>query len=210
MSHPKIKITYFDMTGRAEAIRLALTVAGIPFEDERISREELAQRKLTGVLPFNQLPVIEIDGEVHAQSLAMLVYAGKLAGLYPDCAKTMLVIHEIMAAFEDMWSKIAPTFAIQDQDAKLAARKKLSENEIPFFLGKIDAIIARAGKNGWAVGDKMTIADLFLYTMAGFLVSGFLDGVPNTILDAHTHIKASMNSVKANDKVAAWEAAHKK
>ncbi|KAE8969956.1 hypothetical protein PR003_g28481 [Phytophthora rubi] len=47
-----------------EPICLAFFIGGVEFEDERISREALANRKL----PFNQLPVLEVDGEVIAQT----------------------------------------------------------------------------------------------------------------------------------------------
>ena len=31
-----IKLTYFDIEGAAEKVRLALVIAGVPFEDDRI------------------------------------------------------------------------------------------------------------------------------------------------------------------------------
>jgi glutathione S-transferase len=37
---PAYKVIYFDTKGRAEPIRLALTVAGQEFEDVRYSKEE--------------------------------------------------------------------------------------------------------------------------------------------------------------------------
>jgi hypothetical protein len=37
-----------------------------------------------GLLPFGQVPVVEIDGAVYAQSNALLRYIGRRAGLYPD------------------------------------------------------------------------------------------------------------------------------
>ncbi|KAE9291339.1 hypothetical protein PF008_g25352 [Phytophthora fragariae] len=51
----KLKLTYMPLPGRGEPICLALFIGGVEFEDERISREALANRKL----PFNQLPETE-------------------------------------------------------------------------------------------------------------------------------------------------------
>jgi hypothetical protein len=48
-----IKLTYFDIKGVAESIRLAFTVGGIKFEDERLTREQFTAIKPT--LPFLQV-----------------------------------------------------------------------------------------------------------------------------------------------------------
>ncbi len=85
---PELKLTYFDIRGRAEAIRLALHLADIPFTDERLPREEAMALIAEGSLPFHALPVLEVGGKLHAQSLALLRYVGKLGGLYPeDCGR---------------------------------------------------------------------------------------------------------------------------
>lgn len=59
---PKITLIYFDFKGRAEAVRLALHVGGVEFEDKRLSREEWGQLKPN--TKFGQVPVIHVDGEV--------------------------------------------------------------------------------------------------------------------------------------------------
>jgi len=46
-SYPKIKLTYFDIEGVAEPIRLALVLSGIPFEDHRIKFDEWPAMKPT-------------------------------------------------------------------------------------------------------------------------------------------------------------------
>jgi glutathione S-transferase len=52
----KLKLMYFDIAGKAEAIRLALTSAGLPFEDVRFqSRDEFIALKLSGYLRFGQV-----------------------------------------------------------------------------------------------------------------------------------------------------------
>ncbi len=74
------KLLYFDFPGKAEAIRLALTHAGVAFEV-----------KASGRLQFGQVPALEVTtaaGEttVLTQSAAILRYVAKLndsANLYP-------------------------------------------------------------------------------------------------------------------------------
>ena len=48
---PKLQLLYFDIPGKAEAIRLACAFSGIEFEDIRMTREEFMQKKLSGELP---------------------------------------------------------------------------------------------------------------------------------------------------------------
>ncbi|CAM9314066.1 unnamed protein product [Hapterophycus canaliculatus] len=74
-----ITLTYFDIPGPAEAIRLAFFVADVPFEDKRIDRNEF--EKVKKDLPFAQLPILTVDEEVFPQSAAILRYAGKIGGL---------------------------------------------------------------------------------------------------------------------------------
>ena len=77
------KLTYFDVHGgRAESIRLAFCLGGIPFEDERWSFAEFGQKRAS--LRFNAVPVLTIDGAEVTQSNALNRYVGRLAGLYPE------------------------------------------------------------------------------------------------------------------------------
>ena len=79
----KLKLTYFDFHGgRGEPARLALSIGGIAFEDDRVPPSDWASRKAQ--TPFGALPVLEVDGQVVAQSNAINRYVGKLADLYPS------------------------------------------------------------------------------------------------------------------------------
>ena len=78
----KLKLTYFDFHGgRGEPARLALSIGGIAFEDDRVQTSDWERRK--GDTPFGALPVLEVDGQIVAQSNAINRYVGKLADLYP-------------------------------------------------------------------------------------------------------------------------------
>ena len=64
---PKLKLTYFDFHGgRGEPARLALSLAGIPFEDDRVLGTDWPRRKPS--TPFGSLPVLEVDGAIVTQS----------------------------------------------------------------------------------------------------------------------------------------------
>ena len=39
---PQLRLTYFDAAGRAEPVRIALSVAKVPFEDRRVKFPEFA------------------------------------------------------------------------------------------------------------------------------------------------------------------------
>ncbi len=82
-----IKLYYFDIYGRAEAIRMLLHHAKVEFEDVRINGETLGEMKAAGQLEFGQVPMLEHDGKHLVQSWSILRYIGKLHGYYPDNAE---------------------------------------------------------------------------------------------------------------------------
>lgn len=53
-----LRLTYFNLSGRAEATRLALSLGDVDFEDKRISFAEFPE--VAPTTPFKQLPVIEV------------------------------------------------------------------------------------------------------------------------------------------------------
>jgi glutathione S-transferase len=48
---PSLQLLYFDVPGKAEAIRLACVYSGVKFDDIRMTREEFMVKKTTGELP---------------------------------------------------------------------------------------------------------------------------------------------------------------
>src|SRR5262249_56515180 len=112
---PRLKLSYFDFHGgRGEPARLALSMGGIPFEDDRVPPSEWERRKLN--TPFGALPVLEVDGQTLAQSNAINRYVGKLADFYPTDAWQAGLCDEVMEAVEDINTKLAPTFFLPDEE----------------------------------------------------------------------------------------------
>jgi len=197
------KLSYFNIKGAAEPSRLAFTVAGVDWEDNRIARESWPEMKPT--TPFGSVPVLEFEGKQYAQSNAILRYAGKLGGLYPSDPLLALEVDMQLDAIEDMFMTIRPTMAIKDEDKKMEARKVLAEETLPKWLANFNQTI-KDNSSGFLAGDSMSIADLKLYATTSMLTAGFLDGIPASIFDKFPEILAHKAAISANEKIKAYEA----
>eukprot|EP00922_Rhytidocystis_sp_ex-Travisia-forbesii_P034980 GHVS01051955.1.p1 GENE.GHVS01051955.1~~GHVS01051955.1.p1 ORF type:complete len:213 (+),score=25.84 GHVS01051955.1:105-743(+) len=198
----KPTLIYFDITGRAESIRLAFHVGGVDFEDKRISREEF--EKMKGGFPFGHVPVLEIDGDYTSQSMALLIYAGIKAKLLPDDPVQRMKILEFVHGVEDLINRITPTIKESDPAKKKEARKLLAAETIPFFLERLDKLASKNGKAGFCVGDTMTIADLICYNILGWFKSGFLDDIPTDIGAKCKKLNEVHETVFKHPKVKEW------
>lgn len=75
-------LTYFDMRGRAEAIRLFFTDQGIAFMDRRI-RSADSWQALKRTLPLGRLPYYSDPLVRLSESQAILRYLGRSTGMMP-------------------------------------------------------------------------------------------------------------------------------
>src|SRR4029077_688929 len=175
-----LKLTYFDFHGgRGEPARIALSMGGIPFEDDRVKGTDWERRKAD--TPFGALPLLEKDGEILAQSNAINRYVGRLTNLYPSDPWQAALCDEIMEAVEDITSKIAATMFLSD-DLKKAQRKALVEGPLPFYLARLQQRLEAHGGRYFA-GDRLTVADLKVFVWIRHLRSGVLDHVPANLPD---------------------------
>jgi len=173
---PTLKLTYFDMHGgRGEAARLALFIGGIAFEDRRIPFAEWGALKPE--TPYGAIPILEIDGEVIAQSNGINRFVGKLAGLYPTDPLQAALCDEAMGVVEDIAVPIVATFGISDPAELKATREALVEGPLTFYLDRLAKRLAKRGGQYFA-DDRLTVADLKVLVWIKHLRSGNLDHVP--------------------------------
>ena len=177
---PQLKLTYFDIHGgRAEPARLALHMAGIAFEDHRITYAEFAEvRKST---PFGQVPVLHVDGVLITQCDAITRYAGKLAGLYPSDPFQALLCDEVMYVVEEASVKLGPTFRMTGEEQK-AARLELVNGSMPVYLRWLQSQLQAHGGEYFA-DQRLTVADLKVFVDIRGLNSGRLDHVPTDLVE---------------------------
>lgn len=172
------KLTYFDMDGgRAEPIRIAFHAAGVEFEDDRITFEQFGGVRQS--LRFNCVPTLEIDGAVVTQSNAMCRYVGKMAGLYPADELQALYCDEAMGAIEDLLHHMVHSFGLEGDELK-AAREKLADGWLAVFLKGLNEILERGGD--YFADNRLTVADLKVSGITGWLMSGQLDHIPTDIV----------------------------
>src|SRR5262249_34091682 len=141
----KPKLTYFDApVSRGEECRLALHLAGVDSEDERIKRDAWPALKAT--TPFGSMPILTIAGKPPlAQSNAILVFIGRKHDLHPKDDFEAARHEAVMAHVEDLRAQISPTLRMSDEAQKKAAREQLSANYIPTWAARADAQIGDEG-----------------------------------------------------------------
>jgi glutathione S-transferase len=178
---PELKLTYFDFDGgRAEPVRIALSTGNIPFEDIRFAMSEWPEYRDRA--PLQQVPVMEIDGALVTQTNAMLRYAGKMTGLYPQDPLEALHCDEAMTMVEDMYHKIGPTMFMEDEEEKRLAREALASGPISLCLGRFETMLKQRGGNYFA-GNKFSVADLKVFLWVRNLKAGTLDYIDTDIVE---------------------------
>ena len=193
---------------RAEVLRVSLFIKDIPFEDTRVSREEFVHLIKTGFLPngkrapFHQLPVIEVDGKIIGQTGAIARYCGKVSNLYSNDIILAAKIDQIIDAATDITNLVSPTIREKDQIKKMEDRKVLVSKLLPRWFRYLENLLSE-DNSAWFV-EKMTIADIAIWRLLGWLTSGIIDGIPTSIVDDFPKLKNIHHQVHSHPKVQEW------
>ena len=204
-----IKIYYSHLPfWRAEVLRVSLFIKDIPFEDVRISREEFINLIKTGFLPngkrspFHQLPVIEVEDKIIGQTGAIARYCGKVSNLYSDDKLKAAKIDQIIDAATDITNVVSPTIREKNQKKKMEDRKVLVNKLLPRWFRYLENLLSEDDST-WFV-EKMTIADIAIWRLLGWLTSGIIDGIPTSVVDDFPKLKNIHHQVHTYPKVQEW------
>ena len=207
----KLKLIYFDMPfWRAEIARLCLFISDIEFEDFRITSKDNSYLKENGklidgtIIPFRQLPVLVIEGQSIAQTGAIARICGKISGMYPKDIIEAGKVDQIIDTVTDINVLINPSMRESDQVLKMQMRKTLSNDALPRYFGYLEKIIEE-NDSGWFVGDKMTIADIAVWSMLGWIAQGVLDGVSRDLPKPFEKLSMLYNEISHMPKVQEWK-----
>ena len=190
-----VRLHYFKGRGRAETTRWMLAVNEIAFVNVAVTTaEELAALRATGKLPFDQMPLLEIDGLNLSQSTAMIRYLARRGDFYGDSDDDRLWCDMVAGATADfaetaMQAAFQPTAAVAE-----ANLRRVFAKFGPRFAARLTA-------NGGAhmAGTRLSFADVVL-TEA---LTAYLELVPD-ILAATPGLAGLQRRVTAHPGIAAY------
>jgi glutathione S-transferase len=199
MSSPKV--TYFDFArSRGEEVRLALVIAGVDFDDNRVTADDFDRIKPD--LPFGALPIFEVPGHgVFAETNAILRLIGRLHGLHPDDPWDGARHDAVLDACEELRQRVSATSRIADEATKKAARQALAADYIPRWAKGIEWLI---GEGPFVGGSQPSVADIKVYMIEKALSGGTYDNIPATVLDPFDGLKDLARGIASHPAVLAW------
>ena len=199
----KPKLTYFDMpVSRGEECRLALHVAGVEFEDERLDRAAwMAHKPHT---PYGSVPTLELPGGVVlAHSNAILVYIGRRWDLHPKDDLEAARHEAMLCHVEDLRAQAGPVIRIQGDAEKKAARAQLVETTLPAWATQTEKNLTGAPFFG---GEKLNVVDLKLYMAVKWFAGGNVDHVPANVFARFEKLNKLYETVRDDARIKAWYA----
>jgi glutathione S-transferase len=199
----KPKLIYFDApVSRGEECRLALHLAGVDFEDERISGADWPALKEQ--MPYGAMPVLVLpDSPPLAQTNAILVLIGRRYGLHPADDFEAARHEGMMQHVEDLRANVGPSMRIKDADEKRAAREALVAGFLPAWARFAEKNIL--GEPFFA-GAKLHVVDLKLHMAVRWFLGGKVDHVPATIFAAYPKLMRVHDAVRDHPGVKSWYA----
>jgi prostaglandin-H2 D-isomerase / glutathione transferase len=195
-------LTYFDFPrSRGEECRLALFLAGVDFEDRRITSKDWAALKPT--TPFGSLPVFEIPGKPPvSQSNAILGHIGRRYGLLPRDEWEAMRLESLLSACEDLRHTVNRTTGIKDIEELKRKRAELVEGPVLAWAKNMERQIV----GPFAGGTDISVADIKIYVIVNWFKSGVLDHVPTDVFASFPKLEGVWQSVKQHPKVMEWYA----
>ncbi|CAB1102530.1 unnamed protein product [Ectocarpus sp. CCAP 1310/34] len=160
--------------GRGEATGVALAYGGKDFVDNTMGFSEHGACKWAG----KGLPVLEMDDAEYFQSTALLRYAGKMGGLYPDDALAALEVDEIVMIAEDVLTNMFKCMGQTDD----TVAKGVLEGKIKTLVEMLVAKLATNQSSKFFVGNSPTIANLQVHAVIKNFEANFLTDLPTTLI----------------------------
>lgn len=187
-----MKLYYHPLSGHSHRTRLFLSLLGLSHELVEVNLKAGAhkQPEFLALNPFGQVPVLDDDGVIIADSNAILVYLAKKAGGDPWLPNDP----QGAAAVQRWLSVAAGEVAYGPAAARLIAISGADRSpdeaiaRAHALLGKLEN---RLVESNWLAGDRPTIADIAIYSYVARAPEGNVD------LSGYPAVKAFLRRIEA-------------
>ncbi|KAK6737566.1 hypothetical protein RB195_019960 [Necator americanus] len=191
------KFYYFPGRGLGEISRQLFALAGVKYEDIRVSKEHWPQYKPK--MPFEQMPVLEVDGQQIPQSLAIARYLARKFGYAGKTPYEEAIVDAIADQYKDFYVQIKeyyyPALGLAEGDVE-AAKKNILIPARDRFLGYMTNYLKKSS-SGFLAGNDLTYADLIIaehvFTMRSVFPE-YTEGFPE--IEAHYEKVTSVPALK--------------
>ncbi|QDQ26255.1 glutathione S-transferase [Chitinimonas arctica] len=192
MSTAPIKLYSFPLSGHAHRVRLALSLLKVPTEIIEIDlrRGEQKQPNFLVLNSFGQVPVIDDNGTVVADSNAILVYLARRYGnadwLPTDAVgeaavQRWLSVAAGLLAFGPAAARLVTVFGASFDSAEVISRAHRL----------LTVLETELGQRSFLCGAKPSIADIANYSYIAHAPEG------NVALDAYPQVRAWLGRIEA-------------
>ena len=167
----------------AQAVLIALHEAGASFEAKRLNMAEGEQRSpaYLAINPKGRVPALVTPQGVLSETLALLLY---VAQTHPQAQLAPLSDPFALAHLQEFNSFLASTVHVNHAHRPRASRwaddeaaQKSMQAKVPQNMRDCFAVIEQhyLGDKTWVMGEQFTVADGYLYTVAGWLKGDGVD-----------------------------------
>jgi len=195
------KLHYFNSRGRAEIARFLFVLAGKHYDDVRYASPRAGTSgldfqtvKQSGLLPFGQLPALELarpglKSTFLSQSHAIERYLAKELGLYGSNNLEAARIDEVCEGVLDI---VVPYFTAHrnpNQSEKEAVLKTFWSETFPKFVAAFERFLKENEGNTFLVGKHATLGDVAVFGAIDMINNP--DSV-NAVLKNHPTVQANV------------------
>ena len=156
-----------------------------------------------------ELTIFDKDGKeitTIGQSNSCLRYIGNISGTYPEGNVERALVDEVLDSTEDVMTMFVKLMFIADAEEKKNAAAALMKKQFPYWFKKFESRLEenekRGNKNGFFVGDSITIADLKFYGFASSIKQ--IDGYEEEVKTTYKRVAALTDNIGGNEKLKAF------
>ena len=152
-------VTYFNVRGRAEVIRIILEETNTPYTERRITIDEWPLLKSN--FTFGQIPVYEEGDLLFNQPNAIYRYLGRKFNLYGDSTLEHVRCDMVQETFVDAQNTLGE-FYWNPNFEKL--RDGFEKDELPVLLTRVEDLLgSNPIRSGFWVGSRLSFVDIIAW-----------------------------------------------